>query len=304
MSLLVTGGTGFVGRRLLAQLDNAITCSRNPANAEKSIGNLASIIKWNPVEGPINVLGQPRLNAVVNLMGEPIAERWDESKKKRIYESRVVGTNHLVDGLLSLNQLPDVLVSASAVGIYADCGEAEVTEQHAHGKTTNSGVGYLVKVSEDWEAAANRLSNHGVRVVNLRIGIVLGGDGGALEKMIPLFRWGLGGRLGSGQQWVPWIHVDDLVKMILFCIEHDSIRGPVNATAPQPVRNLELTQRLAKQLHRPAILPVPSFAIRLAMGEFGESLFSSQKVIPQAALDSGYQFQFPDLSSALKDIVP
>ena len=160
-----------------------------------------------------------------------------------------------------------------------------------------------MEVCEQWEQAANGLREVGVRVVNLRIGIVLGRDGGALAQLVPVFRWGVGGRLGSGKQWVPWIHVHDLVQLILWCIDNSSVTGPVNASAPNPVRNQCLTRALATVLHRPAMLPVPKFAARIALGEFADSLFLSQRVVPELALSRGFQFQFPELEGALDDLL-
>ena len=232
------------------------------------------------------------------MMGESIADgRWSDERKKRIRESRVKGTRHLVDALIELGTLPKVMVSASAIGIYGDSGESIVEENHQHGS------GFLTDVCQEWEEEANRLTQHGVRVVNLRIGIVLGAEGGAMEKMIPMFRWCLGGNLGSGKQWMAWIHLDDLLAMVCWAIENESVIGPLNATAPNPVRNSELTKALAKAVGRPAFLPAPKFGLRLVLGEFANSLFFSQRVVPAAALAGGFQFQFSDVKSALAEIV-
>ncbi len=232
------------------------------------------------------------------MMGESIADgRWSDERKKRIRESRVKGTRHLVDALIESGTLPKVMVSASAIGIYGDSGESIVEENHQHGS------GFLTDVCQEWEEEANRLTQHGVRVVNLRIGIVLGAEGGAIEKMLPIFRWCLGGNLGSGKQWMAWIHLDDLLAMICWAIENESVIGPLNATAPNPVRNFELTKALAQAVGRPAFLPAPKFGLRLVLGEFANSLFFSQRVVPAAALAGGFQFQFSDVKSALAEIV-
>ncbi len=299
MSILVTGATGFVGQRLLLKLGPCTICSRDSERAKRKLGPLIEdAVQWNPMSQDLDLSGRSRFDAVINLMGEPIAEgRWTQAKKTRIRDSRVVGTRKLVDALLQPDLTPATLISASAVGIYGDCGDDFVDESHPHGS------GFLVDVCEQWEAETHRLSDAGVRVVNLRIGIVMGREGGALAKLIPIFRWGLGGRLGTGQQWVPWIHVDDLVSMIAWCLEDVSVSGPVNATAPNPVRNRELTRELAQQLNRPAIVPVPKFGVRLALGEFANSLFDSQRVIPEAALNHGFHFQYSDLSNAIKGIL-
>jgi uncharacterized protein (TIGR01777 family) len=231
-------------------------------------------------------------------MGESIAEgRWTKEKKQRIRDSRVAGTRNLVDAFIVADQLPKVFVSASAIGFYGDSGEAIADESHAPGQ------GFLTDVCTQWEAEAMRLQDYGVRVVCLRIGIVLGDGGGAMEKMVPLFRWGLGGKLGDGQQWMAWIHVDDLVSLIFWALENDSVSGPVNATAPNPVRNREFTKVLARAVSRPAFLPVPKLAVRMLAGEFANSLFFSQRVVPAAALAKGFQFQFSDLKHAIEDIL-
>ena len=297
MKTLVTGGTGFVGRKLLSKLEQPGIVTRNASRARSKLADDAGqIIEWDPMSGPKKF--DASYSAVVNLMGESIAEgRWTEEKKRRIRDSRVVGTRNLVDSLLKAEKLPEVLVSASAVGFYGDPGEDVVTEQHA------SGEGFLPDVCKEWETEAVRLTNHGVRVVLIRIGIVLGKEGGALEKMLPLFRWGLGGKLGDGKQWMPWIHVDDLVKLILWSMNTPSVSGPINAVAPHPVRNADFTQALAGAVSRPAFLPAPKFGLKLALGEFAESLFFSQHIVPEKALTHGFEFQFAELGIALTEIV-
>ena len=311
MTTLLTGGTGFVGQELCKRLREVTITSRNrnaalkKINAKNSKNKLSqpelvvqNVIQWDASSEPIQLPADTRFESVVNLMGESIAEgRWSAEKKHRIRSSRIDGTRRLVDGIIESGNLPNVFVSASAIGIYGDAGEDVVDEDHGHGS------GFLTDVCAQWEQEAMRLQNHGVRVVCLRIGIVLGSQGGALKKMVPLFRWGLGGNLGDGNQWVAWIHVDDLVSMIQWSIETATVSGPINATAPNPVRNKELTQALASALKRPAFLPAPKFALRLALGEFADSLFYSQRVVPAAALRHGFQFQYSDIESAIKDTV-
>ena len=299
MSTLLTGGTGFVGKKLISELDDVVICSRNAERARRHFGSeVTDVIAWNAPQEVLDLSSRSGFGAVINLMGEPIAEgRWSSDKKRRIRDSRVLGTRRLVDALINSKQLTNVFVSASAVGIYGDGGEDVINEHYRHG------TGFLADVCEQWEAESQRLNELGVRVINARIGIVLGRESGALSRLIPIFRWGVGGPLGSGQQWVPWIHVDDLVSLIIWCTRTESVSGPVNLTAPHPVRNKELTSELAKCLKRPAFLPAPEFAVRLALGEFANSLFHSQQVVPQVALSNGYNFQFPDLSSALKDLL-
>ena len=299
MSTLVTGATGFVGQRLLQELGPCTICSRNAQRAKQKLGSVISeALQWDASKEDLDLSAHSRFDTVVNLMGEPIAEgRWTDAKKVRIRDSRIVGTRRLVDAILKSGSLPNSLLSASAVGIYGDCGETIVDESHPLGS------GFLADVCEEWEKESLRLSEHGVRVINLRIGIVLGWGGGALAQLVPIFRWGLGGKLGNGKQWVPWIHVADLVSLIVWCIKSGTVTGPVNATAPNPVRNVELTRELAKQLNRPAFLPVPKFGVRIAKGEFANSLFVSQRVIPEVALSQGFHFQFSDLSAAIKDVL-
>lgn len=297
MGTLITGGTGFVGQELVKRLPNVAVTSRNRTRALKKLGDV-EVIEWDPLSGPIAFSADFELESVVNLMGESIAEgRWNDEKKKRIRASRVQGTRNLVSGIIDSGRLPEVFVSASAIGIYGDAGEDVVDENHA------SGTGFLTDVCTQWEAEALKLQDHGVRVVCLRIGIVLGGGGGALEKMLPIFKWGLGGKLGSGKQWMAWIHVEDLVSMIQWAIKTDSVSGPVNATAPNPARNKTFTKTLASVVSRPALLPVPKFGVRLVLGEFADSLFFSQNVVPEAALRNGFQFQYPEIKNAISDLV-
>ncbi len=299
MKTLVTGGTGFVGNKLLSKLTDPGVVTRDASRSRSKLpNNVDQVFEWDAAKGLKDFGPSFDYQAVVNLMGESIADgRWTEEKKKRIRDSRIVGTRHLVDSILTADRLPEVLVSASAVGYYGDPGEDVVTERHA------AGEGFLPDVCEQWEAEALRMTDHGVRVVLIRIGIVLGAGGGAMEKMLPLFRWGLGGKLGDGKQWMPWIHVDDLVNLIAWAVNNRNLSGPVNAVAPNPVRNVQFTRALARAVNRPAFLPAPKFGLKLALGEFADSLFFSQRVTPEKALTNGFDFQFADLDAALTEIV-
>ena len=300
MAILLTGGTGFVGRELIKRLSDVTITSRNAARAQKNLGNSGlKVIEWaDPVNQPLELPSESEFETVVNLMGASIADgRWTDSRKKKILDSRVEGTKRLVDALIESDSLPKVMISASAIGIYGDSGESVVEEDHQFGS------GFLTDVCQQWEVEANRLTEHGVRVVNLRIGIVLGENGGAMQKMVPMFRWCLGGKLGTGKQWVAWIHLDDLVSMIVWAIQNESLKGPLNATAPSPVRNSELTKTLADAVGRPAVLPAPKFGLRLVLGEFANSLFFSQRVVSAAALTGDFQFQYSDITSAIAEIV-
>jgi hypothetical protein len=238
----------------------------------------------------------PSCDAVVNLAGEPIAQRWTAAAKKRIYDSRVEGTRRLVNAFSAQSQRPQVLVSASAVGLYGSRGDEILTE------TSPPGHGFLPEVVMDWEKAAQSAEALGIRVVSLRFGMVLG-RGGALARLLPVFRLGGGGRLASGRQWMSWIHVDDVVSMILYAIENAGLKGGFNATAPNPVTNTEFTRALAHAVHRPAIIPVPALALKLVFGEMSEVLLDSQRAVPAAAEAAGFKFRFSELAPALDQIL-
>jgi uncharacterized protein (TIGR01777 family) len=299
MKALVTGGTGFVGPRLLRLLDRPVVVSRNPERARQSIGHLAGrIVRWDPLEGPPPPEAFDGVDTVFHLAGESVAEgRWTAAQKARIRDSRVVGTRHLVQGIAQASHRPGVLVSASAVGFYGDRGDEELTESAAPAHD------FLADVCVAWEKEALAAEQSGVRVVTARTGIVLGSGGGALGKMLTPFKLGAGGPLGSGRQWMPWVHVTDLARLYVHAAEHDSIRGPMNAVAPNPVRNSEFTKALGRQLHRPAFMPAPYIGLRILFGEFAQVLFASQRVIPRVALDSGFVFQYPDIAAALREIL-
>ncbi|HKD37053.1 MAG TPA: TIGR01777 family oxidoreductase [Pirellulales bacterium] len=294
----MTGGTGFVGRRLLERLDGSVVLSREPDRAMRSLSQFrVTAAGWDPMLGPPAADVFDGIDVVFHLAGEPIAAgRWTRARKQRICDSRVIGTKHLVEGLAKLDRRPPVLVSASAVGYYGSRGDEVLTESSAPGDD------FLADVCVAWEKAALEAERLGMRVVLSRTGVVLG-RGGALEKMLRPFKLGLGGRLGSGRQWMPWIHLDDLVGLLLFAAEQDEIHGPMNAVAPTPITNRQFTRALAHTLHRPAILPAPYFGMRLAFGEFASVLFASQRVIPEIAMKAGFKFQCPEIERALGEIV-
>lgn len=299
MTTLVTGATGLVGSELAKALESVVATSRNAARAEEKLnGNARHVIQWSPTSDPLQLADAPAIDSVVNLMGDSIAKgRWNAAKKKSMRDSRVSATERLVDAVLTLEKKPDVVVSASAVGFYGDRSDDSLTE------ASSKGDGFLADLSHDWEQATSRLTEAGIRTVLIRIGIVLSADGGALAEMVTPFKFGIGGPLGNGKHFFPWIHIDDLVGIILHAIRNENISGPVNAVAPGIVTNKQWTKQLAKQLRRPAILPVPKFALRLLLGEFADSLFFSQNVKPEAAIASGYKFQFADLPAALNDLL-
>ncbi len=297
MRALVTGATGFIGRSLLKRLEKPVVFSRNPERAKQTLGDVEAH-PWEPQAGPPPPEAFRGIEVVFSLAGENVADgRWTSAKKHRIRESRVAGTRNLVAGLEKLSTRPGVLVSASAVGFYGSRGDELLDENSSPGND------FLAEVCKAWEAEANRARSLGVRVVMARIGIVLGKGGGVLAKMLTPFKLGLGGRLGSGRQWTPWVHIDDLVGLLLHAAQTRELSGPMNGVAPNPVTNRELTQTLARILHRPAIFPVPEFALRGMLGEFGEAILSSQRVAPRVAEKTGYRFRYPSLDEALRAIL-
>jgi uncharacterized protein (TIGR01777 family) len=235
-------------------------------------------------------------NAVIHLAGEPVAQRWNEGAKRRIRESRVVGTHNLVQALGKLRNAPQTLVCASAVGYYGSRGDEELREDSAPAD------GYLAEVCAAWEKEAVAAEAFGMRVVRVRTGVALDARGGALQRMLTPFRMGAGGKLGDGRQWFPWIHLADLAAMFQFAVEHE-VSGPLNGAAPIPVSNADFTQALARVVHRPAIFPVPVFALKLLFGEMSEILLASQRMLPAAAEAAGFKFRFPELGGALEDLL-
>jgi uncharacterized protein (TIGR01777 family) len=299
MKALVTGATGFVGPRLLRLLDSPVVVSRSPERARRAIGNLAGpIFRWDPLREPLPGEALEGVDVVYHLAGESVAEgRWTAAQKARIRDSRVIGTRNLVQGIKQVERKPRVLVSASAVGYYGNRSDEELTE------SARPADDFLADVCVAWEQEAMAAERHGVRTVTARTGIVLGAGGGALAKMLTPFKLGAGGPLGNGKQWMPWVHVADLARLYVHAADTASISGPMNAVAPNPVRNSEFTKALGRQLHRPAFMPAPYIGLRLLFGEFAQVLFASQRVIPKVAVDTGFVFQYPDIASALREIL-
>jgi uncharacterized protein (TIGR01777 family) len=254
--------------------------------------------KLGPEAQPVSLRGELKpltgVEAVVHLAGEPVSQRWTKEVREKIRSSRVDGTRRLVDAMRA--HPPQVLVSASAVGYYGSRGDERLTE------SSRPDSGFLGEVCVEWEREALKAEEFGVRVVCLRNGLVLG-NGGGLEQMMLPFKLGVGGKIGDGTQWMAWIHVDDAVGLIEFAISSPRLRGPANAAAPNPATNAEFTRELAHVLHRPAIMPVPKFALHLLYGDMAQIIYASQRVFPEAALRAGYQFRFPRLDGALLDIV-
>jgi uncharacterized protein (TIGR01777 family) len=278
MNVAITGASGFLGRALSERL--------------RASGRSVTAISLRTQARPESFAG---CQAVVHLAGEPVAQRWTAAARDRILNSRIQGTRSLVAGLRK--HPPAVLVSASAVGYYGSRGDEILTEDSPPSSD------FLGQVTLEWEQEARAAEQFGVRVVTPRIGVVLGRGGGALAQMLLPFRLGVGGRLGAGNQWMSWIALDDLVSLIEFAITDAALRGPVNAVAPNPVTNAVFTRELAAVLHRPAIFPVPAFALKILFGEMSQILLGGQRAIPQAALRAGFQFRFVELSEALRQII-
>jgi uncharacterized protein (TIGR01777 family) len=285
MRIGITGATGFIGARVAAHCRDkghrTVGFSRRPGEDGRSFG----------LDTASDLSG---FDGIVNLAGEPILGLWTAQKRRRIRESRVLGTRRIVDSIEALSERPSVLVNASAVGFYADTGENLVDE------SSPGGSGFLADVCREWEAEAKRAESFGVRTVFVRIGLVLG-SGGALKLIAPVFKLGLGGRLGGGRQWMSAIHIDDVVGIIVWALENAAVRGPVNAVMPAPFRNADFTRELARCVRRPALLPVPALALRLALGDLSLSMLASCRVRPRVAMEGGYQYRFSTLPAALEN---
>jgi uncharacterized protein (TIGR01777 family) len=297
MKILVSGASGLVGRAVVQNLSSkgaqVLRLVREAARDE------AQEIRWNPSERIAEAGRLEGLDAVIHLAGEPIAEgRWTEDKKRRIRDSRVRGTQVLAEALARLERKPAVFLSASAIGYYGSRG-AEVLRE-----TSAPGDDFLARVCREWEEATEPAAQAGIRVAQMRFGVILSSRGGALPKMLTPFKMGVGGRLGSGEQYMSWIALDDVVGVIDHLLEKDSVRGAVNTVAPNPVTNSEFTGALGEALSRPTLFPVPKFAMRLAFGEMADiALLASQRVEPARLKESGYVFQYPELKGALEHVL-
>jgi len=298
MKIVVAGGTGFIGRKLVKILSESghhvIVLTRNPEGARKDAHPGARLEQWDG-----RTVGEWRshlsgADAVINLAGESIAaKRWTRSQKDRITRSRVEATRAIIEAMRLAVSKPRVLLSASAVGYYGSVEDGDVTESHP------KGAGFLPEVCEQWEHEARKAELLGIRVVILRMGVVLGDDGGALEKMILPFKLFVGGPLGSGKQWFPWVHRDDVVGAALFAIENANLSGPVNVSAPESVTMKQFCAALGDVFHRPSWLPVPGFVLRVALGEMSEMLLTGQRQIPSVLTNAGYTFRHSKLTPAL-----
>lgn len=278
MRVALTGARGFVGSALTELLQNE--------------GHETKALSRRP--GPADLEGA---EAVVHLAGEPVAQRWTAEAKRRIRDSRVLGTRHLVESIKSLEIKPQVVLCASATGFYGHRGDEVLTEE------SGAGEGFLAETCREWENEAKLLETLGVRVVFVRIGIVLGRGGGALAKMLTPFRLGVGGRLSHGKQWMSWIHREDLTRLMVWALENEEVRGVVNGTAPGAVTNAQFTRVLGGVLRRPAVFPVPEFVLKLVFGEMARVLLESQRVKPEVAEEKGFVFKYPDLEPALRELL-
>jgi hypothetical protein len=290
MNFLVTGASGFLGRPLLTAIEAAghdwTALSRNAGGRDRHFS-------WPDTAGPPPMEALSGRDVIVHLAGEPVAQRWSSEVKRRIRSSRIDSTASLTEAISRMPCPPKTLVCASAIGYYGDRGEETLNEQ------SRPGAGFLPETCVAWEKEAARAAVFGVRVVLLRIGIVLGPGGGALAKMLPPFRLGLGGPLASGRQWMSWIHRDDLVQMILWAAAHPTLKGAVNAVAAEPVRNSDFTKELAAAVRKPAFLPVPALSLKLLYGEMSTVLLASARVVPEVAQRHGFTWRFASLRDAL-----
>ena len=298
MRVTLTGASGLIGtnlvRALTARGDDVTVLSRDPERASATLGVAAEA--WQPTAGPAPLAALAGRDAIVHLAGERVDQRWSDSARQAIRASRELGTRNLVDGLRGTEPRPDVLVSSSAVGYYGPHGDEVVDE------STRGGDGdFLGGVCAAWEHEAERAEELGMRVVRVRTGVVLDRNGGALSRMLTPFRAGVGGPVAGGDQYMPWIHVDDLVGIYLAAIDGAHWSGPVNATAPEPVTNRAFSRALGRALHRPALLPIPGAALRLLYGDMAEIVTEGQRAVPRRTLELGYAFRHADLDEALRD---
>jgi uncharacterized protein len=298
MNVTLTGATGLLGtvivNRLLERGDAVTVLSRDPDRARAALGDVEAHA-WRPLHEPAPAEALSGRDAVVHLAGESVAQRWTDESRSAIRDSREIGTRNLVAGIGAAEPRPAALVSASAVGYYGPHGDERVTEDAAPGDD------FLAQVCVAWEREAARAAEHGLRVAMLRTGVALDQQGGALAKMLPFFRLGIGGPVAGGRQYMPWIHADDIVGLYLAAVDDASWEGAINACAPEPVTNREFSRALGRALHRPAFAPVPGLAVRALYGDMAEIVTTGQRAVPIRALERGYAFRHTDLEQALRD---
>lgn len=296
--ILITGGTGFVGKNVVNMLlkdGHYVTIvTRSPEKYTERQAKNRSYVGWN--DDLVEIISQQ--DVVINLVGENLfGQRWTEEVKKNIYNSRIENTRKLVEAMIASDTRPELFISASAVGIYGDNGDKKLTE------TNKPGDDFLANVCKDWEKESQRAAEYGVRVVNPRIGIVLGKEGGILSKMVPAFKFFVGGPVGSGDQYIPWIHIDDLCRAILYPLENDQFKGAFNACSPSPETMKNLAQTIGKVLNRPAFFKVPETMIRLILGEAADPIAGSLRVYPARLSDADFDYKYEDLELALADVL-
>jgi uncharacterized protein (TIGR01777 family) len=300
MKVTVTGATGLIGSRLVARLrdrgDEVTVLSRNPDRARESLGGVQAIA-WDLTSEPAPARALAGRDAVVHLAGENVAQRWNDETRRAIRDSRVSGTRNLVAGLRDSEPRPRALVSSSAVGYYGPHGDERVDE------SAPPGDDFLARVCVEWEREADAAVELGLRVVKVRTGVVLDRNGGALKTMMTPFKAGIGGPVAGGDHYMPWIHIDDVVRIYLAALDGDGWSGAVNASAPEPATNQQFSKALGRALHRPAIAPVPGFALKLLYGDMAQIVVTGQRAVPARTLELGYDFTHPDLDEALKAAV-
>lgn len=303
MKILISGSSGLVGSAVADNLNHQghdLIRLVRPGSAARQSATVSELLQiaWNPQSGLLDSRAEGA-DAVIHLAGASIAgRRWTEAWKRELRDSRVTATNRLVASLQRLHRPPQIFVAASAIGFYGSRGDEELTE------SSPAGTGFLAQLTVDWETESARAAEWGTRIVILRFGVILAKQGGALPQMALPFRFGVGGRIGSGRQWISWITLDDVVGIIRFALETNLLSGPANAVSPNPAQNAAFSSTLARVLHRPAIFPVPSFALRLALGEMADSLLlASQRVYPSKLEQLGYRFHYPELQPALTAVL-
>jgi len=302
MKILISGGSGFIGselvKRLIDEHYEVLLLSRNPGNVKLPQHPLLKILEWDG-----KTLGKwsdsvNEIDVIVNLAGENVSsKRWSKKQKVKLRESRIGPTNLLIKAITNAARKPKILINASAVGYYGSFGVGDVTEDYPKGD------GFLADLCNEWEQKALEAETMGVRVVILRLGVVLESSGGAMKKLLLPFKFYLGGTIGSGKQWFPWIHRDDVINVILFTLRNNSLRGPINVVSPTPVTMKEFAYSIGKALNKPSWMPIPSLILKLIFGEMSEVLIGGRRIIPMKLLDSGFKFQYGNLKEALNDII-
>jgi len=299
MRVTVTGATGSLGRALVSELHDqgheVTALSRNADSASEKLGSHAKVLEWpSPKEAPPPTEALEGQEAVIHLLGEPIAQRWSDEVKRELRDSRVLSTRQLVEGMRAAGPRLEILISQSASGYYGNRGEEELDESSA------AGDDFLADLVVEWEAEARKAEELGIRVVTTRTGVVLSEEGGALDKMLPFFKAGVGGPVAGGRQYVPWVHSDDVTGALIAVMEDDAATGPVNVSAPEPATNRELSKTLGRVLNRPAFAPVPGLAVKTLYGEMAQIVIAGQRMRPRRLEELGYSFRRPELEAALR----